>query len=124
MADSVVKDRIQEQMAFAKQRSDQPKGLSSPAVFDVAAAQFHDIRRETNPAGSWRYVCILIDAQGYLFEVEMEAEDGRRLYETMQRIKQNPLLERVYRQVAMPLLDQLIHSAQPSSSLAVLRLIR
>lgn len=156
MTDSAARDRIEEQMAFANQRSDQQnlerldgwsarlsqvssessidrmagalqrvlgtqprveqaKGLSSPAAFDVDTAQFHDIRRETTPAGSWRYVCILIDAQGYLFEVEMNAEDGRRLYETMQRIKQSPLLERVYRQIAMPLLDQMIHSARETA---------
>ena len=84
-------------------RVDHPKGLSCPAVFDVDTAQFHDIRRETTPASCWRYVCILIDAQDYLFEVEMNAEAGRRLYETIQRVKQSPLLERVYRQIAMPL---------------------
>ncbi len=108
-------------MLGTQSRVDHPKVLSSPAVFDVDTAQFHDIRRETTPASSWRYVCILIDAQGYLFEVEMNAEDGRRLYETMQRVKQSPLLERVYRQIAMPLLDQMLHSARetagrPSSS--------
>ncbi len=96
-------------------RVDRPKGFASSQTFDVDTAQFHDVRREATDTDSWRYICILIDAQGCLFEVEMNVEDGRRLYEMMQRIKQNPLLERVYRRIAIPLMDRMIDSARETA---------
>lgn len=152
VSDSTLKDRLEEQIAFADQRSEQEnlerldglsarlsrvasessidrmadalqrvwgsspradpsRSLSCGMAFDTNTAQFHDIRREATPSGLWRYVCVLIDAQGHLFEIDMDDEDGRRLYETMQRIQQNPLLERVYRRIAMPLMDQMIRAA-------------
>jgi hypothetical protein len=93
-------------------RADQPAETLVDGAFDFATAQFHDVRREATSAGSWRYLSILIDAEGRVFEVELNADDGQRVYETMQRIKQNPLLERVYRKIAMPLFDQMLNTGR------------
>ena len=51
---------------------------------------------------------VLLDAEGRTLEVEVSEQEGKPIYETMQRIKANPLLEQVYRQIVMPLLDQLM----------------
>jgi hypothetical protein len=102
-------------MLGTKRRADQPAAEPVGGGFDFDTAQFHDVRREVTDEGTWRYWTTLIDARGRLFEVEMSAEEGPRVYETMQRIKQNPLLERVYRKIAMPLLDQMLINARQTA---------
>jgi hypothetical protein len=57
-----------------------------------------------------------LDAQGRTVEVEMGQSDGERMYVTMERIKANPLLERVYRQIVMPVIDQLLTAAKKAES--------
>jgi len=42
--------------------------------------------------------------------------DGAPLYETMQRLKTIPLAQKLYRQIAMPLLDKLIRKNKGFSS--------
>jgi hypothetical protein len=99
-------------MFGTKPRADQPVAEPLGGVFDFDTAQFHDVRREAADDGGWRYVSILIDAEGRVFESDMNAEEGRRVYEVMQRIRQNPLLERVYRKIALPLFDQMLNTAR------------
>ena len=103
---------VLQRMLGTKPRADQPVEEPIGGVFDFDTAQFHDVRREATTNGGWRYVCTLIDAEGGVFEVDMNAEDGQRVYETMQRIRQNPLLEQVYRKIAMPLFDQMLNTAR------------
>jgi hypothetical protein len=50
----------------------------------------------------------MVDAQGVAREVEIDNENGQRLYKTMQLIKSNPLLEKVYRKILMGILDQVL----------------
>jgi hypothetical protein len=76
--------------------------------FDFDTAQFHDIQRSPKEDGGWRYVSVLLDAEGRTIEVEMNEEDGELVYETMERIKASPLLAQVYRQIAMPLFDRML----------------
>jgi len=76
--------------------------------FDFDTAQFHDIQRIPKEDGGWRYVSVLLDAEGRTIEVEISEEDGQLVYETMKRIKSNPLLAQVYRQIAMPLFDRML----------------
>jgi hypothetical protein len=103
---------VLQRMLGTKSRADQPVEEPLGGVFDFDTAQFHDVRREATADGGWRYVGILIDAEGRAFEIDMNAEDGQRVYETMQRIRQNPLLEQVYRKIAMPLFDQMLNTAR------------
>ena len=70
------------------------------------------MRREGEDAATYRYVAVLLDAEGRQMDQELETEDGEKLYRTFQLIKKNPLLEKVYRQVVMGLLDKLTQPAQ------------
>ena len=49
-------------------------------------------------------------------EIEVSEQEGEPIYETMQRIKANPLLEQVYRQIVMPLLDQLMAAVRQAEA--------
>ena len=95
-----------------KPRAAQPAAARPQGDFDFETAQFHDIQRHPNPPEGFRYVTILLDGQGRTLEVEVSEQDGQLVYETMQRIKANPLLEQVYRQIVMPLLDRLMADAK------------
>lgn len=76
--------------------------------FDPDSAQLHDVLKVTDESGNDRYVAILLDAQGLTSELPLSEDEGKKLHRMMQLIKSNPLLERVYRELAMPLLDQLL----------------
>lgn len=91
-------------------------GAAQDGQFDFDTAQLHDVLRRPMPPGTWQYVAVLLDARGRTMEVEMDAADGERTYCLMQRLKAHPLLGRVYRQLAMPLLDRLSRSARHSAS--------
>ncbi|MFM7928681.1 MAG: hypothetical protein ACKO9Q_13310, partial [Pirellula sp.] len=64
--------------------------------------------------GTIRYILVMVDAQGVAREVDIDDENGQRLYKTMQLIKSNPLLEKVYRKILMGILDQVLKD--PSQS--------
>jgi hypothetical protein len=89
-------------------RATQPAQEKPPGKFDFETAQFHDIQRYPKEPDGFRFVTVLLDAEGRTLEVEVSEQEGQPIYETMQRIKANPLLEQVYRQIVMPLLDQLM----------------
>ncbi len=95
-------------MLGTSERAGEPATEPIGGEFDPQTAQFHDVRREFPDGQTPQYFAILIDAQGRTIEVAMEAAEGERMYALMRRIKDHPLLERVYRRIAMPLLDQLL----------------
>jgi hypothetical protein len=98
-------------------RADRPAAEPVAGDFDYNTAQFYDVERFANDDGSYRYVCVLVDAAGRTVQAEMNPADGQRVYETMQRIKANPLLEQVYRRIAMPLFDQILGGLKQAESL-------
>jgi hypothetical protein len=75
--------------------------------FDPATGQPHDCKK-LEVDGQTRYVMVMIDKAGRTMEIEMSAAEGEQLYQTMQLIKSNPLLERVYRGVVMGVMDKLL----------------
>ena len=92
-----------------------PERATEPAAdadendrFDPASAQLHNVLKETTDDGQDRYVAVLIDAKGLTSKIPLSVDEGKKLHRLMQLIKSNPLLERVYRELAMPLLDQLL----------------
>jgi hypothetical protein len=104
-----------------KPRAMQPAQEKPHGEFDFDTAQLHDIQRHPKEPAGFRYITVLLDAEGRTVEVEVSEQDGQLIYETMQRIKANPPLEQVYRQIVIPLLDQLmagIKQAQPDSERA------
>lgn len=75
--------------------------------FDHSSGQPHDCKK-LEVDGRVKYVMVMIDKAGRTLEVEMSAAEGEQLYQTMQLIKSNPLLERVYRGVVMGIMDKLL----------------
>ena len=88
------------------ERATTPVENTPSGPFDYTSAQVHDVRQETSADGTLRYVAIMLDAAGRTQNVEMDAAHGEQLWRTMQIVKSNPLLERVYRGVVMGLIDQ------------------
>lgn len=99
---------VMQSLLGTQPRATQPAEEKPPGEFDFETAQFHDIQRTPKEPDGFRYVTVLLDAEGRTLEVEVSEHEGQPIYETMQRIKANPLLEQVYRQIVMPLLDQLM----------------
>ena len=91
-------------------RATKPAEEPVAGEFDYDTAQLHDVRRELNDDQSWNYWAIMIDAEGRTIEVEMTLSEGETMYKTMQRMKAFPLVDKVYRQITMPLLDKLLQT--------------
>ncbi|WP_254510140.1 hypothetical protein [Anatilimnocola floriformis] len=89
-------------------RATTPSKEPVPGEFDTETAQLHDVRREMLADGTFKYIAILIDAAGRTQEAELPAAEGESAFKTFELIKQNPLLERVYRGVVMSLLDKML----------------
>lgn len=102
-------------------RAAQPTPEAPGGQFDFDTAQSHDIRREPKPAGGYRYVATLLDADGRTVEVELAEQEGEPIFETMQRIKANPLLEQIYRHIVMPLLDKMMAGVKQTAQREPLR---
>jgi hypothetical protein len=89
-------------------RATVPDPQKADQEFDVATAQMHDISKSTNELGVVSYTLMMVDAKGVSRQVEIDQQNGERLYKTMQLIKSNPLLEKVYRNILMGVLDQVL----------------
>ena len=109
-------DHFADWMNFSK-RSHEPTAADANQTFDHQTAQLSDVLRQTATDGRHRYVAVLIDAAGGTLRVEMTAEDGKAAYELMQRIKANPLVEKIYRRIAMPLLDRLLQDSSDTAAI-------
>ena len=91
-----------------KKRASQPAAEPVAGKFDFDSAQIHEVRREQAEDGTWSYICVLVDAEGRSMETELDDIEGEKQYRTFQRLKQFPLAEKVYREIAMPLLDKML----------------
>ncbi len=98
------------------ERASQPADAPSDAAFDFDTGQLHDVVRAEDADGNVTYRSTLVDAGGNTFEVEMTGEEGEQAYRTMQTLKQYPLAEKVYRQMAMPLLDRAIQAKRNAAN--------
>jgi hypothetical protein len=92
------------------ERASAPAKEPIAGEFELDSAQLHDVRREMREDGTFKYIAVLIDPAGRTQENEMPAAEGKSAFETFELIKQNPLLERVYRGVVMSLLDKMMKS--------------
>jgi hypothetical protein len=101
-----------------EKRATTPAAKPPKGEFDIDSAQFHDVTREKAPDGRWRYKSVLLDAAGRTMEIEMDASEGETTYNTFRILKANPLAEKVYRQVTMPILDKLTKAAREAEKLA------
>jgi hypothetical protein len=92
-------------------RAEQPAAEPAPGEFDFDTAQVHDVKRSEREPGQFDYVAILLDANGRTLATPLSPAEGEQLYKVMELVKSNPLLERIYRGVAMALLDKLLKPA-------------
>ena len=93
-------------------RAAQPTATSTVSEFDIDSAQLHDVTRTELRTGRFEYQAVLIDARGRTLEVKMTDAEGENMHALMRRLKDNPLLEKIYRRIAMPLLDNIVRSAR------------
>lgn len=89
-------------------RASEPAKEPVAGDFDFDTGQLHDMTREMLEDGTFKYIAVLVDSAGRKLETEMTATEGESAYKTFELIKQNPLLERVYRGVMMSLLDKML----------------
>lgn len=93
-------------------RASAPVETAQREEFDVSTAQVHEVRRESDGGSGFTYTLVMVDAEGVTREIDIDAENGERLYKTMKLIKSNPLLERIYRGILMGILDQVLGEPQ------------
>ena len=103
-----MSDRIRQVFQLHERATKPAADAEENERFDPESAQLHDVLQERTDDGQERYSAVLIDAKGLTSKIPLTPEEGKKLHRMMQLIKSNPLLERVYRELAMPLLDQLL----------------
>ena len=86
--------------------------------FDFDTAQLHDVKRVLVPDSRPQYLCVLLDARGRTIEVPLSEAEGEPIYFLMEKIKAHPFLEQIYRQLAMPLLDQMVKAERTATAAA------
>jgi len=96
------------QMNKTPDRATQPADKPVDGPFDFDTAQIHDVARSGDAQSGYKYQATLLDAAGRTHAVEMSADEGEPIYETMQMVKQNPFMEKIYRQIMLPMLDQMV----------------
>jgi hypothetical protein len=97
------------------ERATRPADEPVAGEFDFSTAQLHDVLRDDS-VGEARYTAVLLDAAGRTVKSELTAAEGESIYRVMQLMKDNPLLERVYRGIVLSLLDKLIgESGRPKA---------
>lgn len=84
----------------------QTENTVSTENFDTETAQFHDVKRFKTKSGKIKYKAVLLDAQGRTLLMELPQEDGEKIYQLFKQMKKNPLMEKIYRQLVMPLIDK------------------
>ena len=104
-----VAEKVQN-LPGVERRAEEPSFMPPEGEFDTDTAQIHDVQREQQDDGTYRYFVTLFDAAGRQQKVEMPADEAEPLWQTFQKIKKNPLMEKVYRTMVIPLLDRAAHS--------------
>lgn len=102
-------DRIAElipQWTGAEPRAAAPVKNPPPGDFNIDTAQFHDVTRTGTEAEGFRYMATLFDAEGRSMEVEMGAEEGKKMWELMRKMKKNPMMDKIYRGMVLPMMDK------------------
>ncbi len=89
---------------------------SGEGNFNANSAQILDVRREFGEDGEVRYISIMADAEGRTMEVELDDSFGESTYRTIKRLKANPLADRLYQRIVMPLFDKMIPNPADSAT--------
>lgn len=105
---SEMSDQLRKVLDLSERATQPVADTAETDRFDAESAQLHDVLKEVDDDGNDRFVAVLLDAQGRTSKFPLSEDEGKKLHRLMKLIKSNPLLERVYRELAMPLLDQLL----------------
>lgn len=93
----------------AGERATEPAPEPVAGEFDFGTAQLHDVLRDDSMSmGQVRYTAVLLDAAGRTIESPLSEAEGESVYRVMQIMKDNPLLERVYRGIVLAFMDKLL----------------
>ena len=88
-------------------------------TFDTDTAQIYDVTRSRNKDGDWVYQSILVDAAGRTQKIDLPRAEGESSYSTFQQLKQFPIADSIYRQVVMPMLQNMLNAADVAEAQAL-----
>lgn len=100
--------------APTSQESDtaKPDSGSTQAEFDSETALIQDVRRQRDAQGDWIYEAVLVDSRGKSQVVPLEVAEGQRLHQTLKIVKSSPLVQRIYREITMPIMRRMLQQQQ------------
>jgi len=90
----------------------QPDSGSTQAEFDSETALIQDVRRRRDERGDWVYEAVLVDSDGTSQNVPLDADEGQRLHQTLKIVKSSPLVQRIYREITMPIMRRMLQQQQ------------
>ena len=94
----------------AEQYAEKP----SPAEgrFEIDTSQLSDVERTKTESGGWKYVSVMVDAEGREMRVPLTPAEGEQLYETFELMKRYPMADGIYRSVVMPMMQKVLEAQQ------------
>ena len=96
-------------------------GLSSGPVpasgrvegtFDTRTAQIHEMTRSRGENGDWVYHSVLVDSAGRTESIVLPKTEGEVTYKTFQQLKRFPMADGIYRQLVMPMLQNMLDAKE------------
>ena len=95
-----------------------PAAESLDGTFDTETAQIHEVTRTRDEKGEWLYQSSLVDAAGRTEKINLPRAEGEVTYNTFQQLKQFPMADGIYRQLVMPLLQNMLSAVDAAEAQA------
>jgi hypothetical protein len=89
-----------------------PREQPPAGDLDFDTAQLHDVTRVRGEQGQWEYASILVDSQGRTQTVPLTVAEGETAYQTFEQLKRYPMADGIYRQLVMPMIQQMIAASE------------
>lgn len=103
---SLIRDVLQVPERKLPASEDPPEGS-----FDHRSAQFDDVRKVEDENGKIVYEADMVDSAGRRMTVPLDAADGEEMFRLFEAMRKYPLLETIYRNLAMSVIDKLMSEA-------------
>ena len=92
-------------------------GAEQPtAVFEAESAVIQSVERHRDDQGQWSYQAVLVDAQKNTQVIPLETAEGQRLYQTLKIVKSSPLVQRIYREITIPIMRRMLEQEDAASA--------
>jgi len=95
-----------------------PAVESVEGIFDTTTAQIHEVTRIRDANGDWLYQSVLVDAAGRTENIDLPRAEGEVTYNTFQQLKQFPMADGIYRQLVMPMLQNMLSAMDAAEAQA------